>query len=824
MPDSPSREPDPEPKLTRRGLLRAGAAGGAALTVGGVAATGARAAASKRTGRMPGLQRAAGRGPRSALVPSFPTTTYDFNPSWRFGGLYAFGEEQPSRSIEGWTLVNLPHTVTPLSWGDWNPSSWQKLWIYRKQFDSSSLTSGRVFVDFDAVMTDATVYLNGIEMAGHQGGFLPFSVELSDLLLPGVNDLAVVVDGRLLDAPPLGSAKGAEAIDYLCPAGIYRDTALRHVPTTFVSDIFAKPLDVLGSPALHCQVSIDCAEQLSRPVELTVALMDGRRVLRHATITRRLAPGTSTFTLTLSGLRELTLWSPERPALYTVTARIESAEIPTHTLSVTTGLREARFEVDGFYLNGSRYEIFGLNRHQLYPYTGMAAPARLQARDAQHIKQVLNCNMVRCSHYPQSPHFLDACDQLGLLVWEEAPGWQYVGDQNFDAVFLQNVNDMVIRDRNRPSVIVWGTRLDETSSYPTLYAEARQLAYSLDGTRQTTGAMATQSTAGWAEDLFAYDDYNGSGGNATPLPPLPGLPYMISEAVGALTGAPLYRWIDSSATLQMQARLHAQVFQVVRGNEHYAGALGWCAIDYQSLLGGDRNWQTVRWPGVTDIFRVPKPGAAFYRSQVDPATTPLVIPAFYWDFGPNSPSTGPGPGSLLFTNCQQLEVYVGAALSQTLTPDRTDYGNLAWAPCVADLTVGDASSLPDLHVVGYIGGRAVTELRMSSNPALDRLVLDLEDSEIVADGSDATRVSFRALDAYGNQRPYVTGNVSLSLAGPAQLIGQNPFAFEEYGGVGGAIIRSQAGRTGQVTLSARHPTLGAARVTLRTVPPTGARI
>ena len=92
--------------------------------------------------------------------------------------------------------------------------------------------------------------------------------------------------------------------------------------------------------------------------------------------------------------------------------------------------------------------------------------------------------MVRCSHYPQSPHFLDACDELGLMVWEEPPGWQYVGDAAFQALVVQNVHDMVVRDRNRPSVIVWGTRLNETANYPALYAQTRQLAYSLDGSRR----------------------------------------------------------------------------------------------------------------------------------------------------------------------------------------------------------------------------------------------------------------------------------------------------------------------------------------------------
>jgi beta-galactosidase len=499
---------------------------------------------------------------------------------------------------------------------------------------------------------------------------------------------------------------------------------------------------------------------------------------------------------------------------------LSSSAIPSHTVQATTGFRQATFELDGFYLNGERFEIFGLNRHQLFPYTGMAAPARLQVRDAQLLKQELNCNMVRCSHYPQSPHFLDACDQLGLMVWEEPPGWQYIGDENFDAIFLQNVRDMVMRDRNRPSVVVWGTRLDETSSYPTLYAEARQLAYELDGTRQTTGAMDTQSTTGWAEDVFAYDDYGSSGANAKIAPPVPGVPYMISEAVGAITGPPLYRWIDSSSTLQDQARLHAQVNELARGNEIYAGVLAWCAVDYASLIGGARNWQSLRFPGVLDTFRVPKPGASFYRSQVSPLVTPVILPAFYWDFGPNSPPNGPGPNAIFATNCDQLAVYVAGEPFAAAAPDTADYGNLLYPPALVDLTV-DGSTLPDLTVFGFYAGKVVASLQMSADTSTDRLVLDLEDPSITGDGSDATRLGFRALDAYGNQRPYVSGDVTVSLTGPAAIVGQNPFAFETYGGVGAVVIRSEAGRSGQVTVSADHPTLGTVSTTLTVTTATG---
>jgi beta-galactosidase len=147
-------------RVSRRDLLRAGALGGASLTLTPAAA---RAATTKKATASSGA-------------------TYDFNQGWRFGGVYGDGSQEPGYPDHRYPLITLPHTVTPLSWGDWNPATWERTWIYRKHFSGAALTGGRVFVDFDGVMTDATVYLNGVEMAQHQGGFLPWSVELTDEL------------------------------------------------------------------------------------------------------------------------------------------------------------------------------------------------------------------------------------------------------------------------------------------------------------------------------------------------------------------------------------------------------------------------------------------------------------------------------------------------------------------------------------------------------------------------------------------------------------------------------------------------------------------
>jgi beta-galactosidase len=418
--------------------------------------------------------------------------------------------------------------------------------------------------------------------------------------------------------------------------------------------------------------------------------------------------------------------------------------------------------------------------------------------------------MVRCSHYPQSPHFLDACDELGIMVWQETPGWFYVGDAAWQAIMLQNVHDMVIRDRSRPSVIVWGTRPNEAPNYPAVYARARELAHQLDGSRQTTGAMIHYSMDGWAEDVFAYDDYQHRDGEAMLEPPMPGVPYLVSEAVGALDGPPTYRWVDSGAVLAVQALLHAQVHNIARSDPRYAGLLGWAGIDYPSYEGGIRIWDGLKTPGVVDTFRAAKPGAAFYRSQRDPSARPVILPAFFWDFGPQSPS-GPGPDAMIATNCDRLEIYVAGRHIATGTPDSARFGSLAYPPVFADLRV-DGAGLPELRIDGYLRGKLAGSVRMSADTARDRLLLAADDSSIRADGSDATRLTFRAVDAHGNQRRFVTGLVHLSMAGPATLIGDNPFDFGAYGAVGGAFVRSKPGQVGPITVTAHHPRLGSATV------------
>jgi beta-galactosidase len=777
--------------VSRRAILRAGALGAAALAAGRLA--------------LP-LEAEAGVTQLPPLAPG----RYSLNQGWLFGGVYATGAEAPGYSENGFGPVVLPHTVTPLSWGNWDPSSWEKLWIYRRHIDQASVAGGRVFVDFAAVMTTATVWLNGIELATHQGGYLPFSVELTDGLVAGDNVLAVRVDATLQDVPPSNPA-GDAAIDYLQPGGIVRDVALRIVPDVYIADVYAEPVNVLTAPGLEVGVSLDPA--ISEPaVAVTATLMDGATVLASATVQVAVSAGQpAQATLSLGVGAGISLWSPESPKLYTVQVTAAAGK-STHQSSVRTGFREAVFDTEGFHLNGELYEIFGVDRHGLFPYTGMSAPQRVQRADAAMLKNVLRCNMVRCSHYPQSDWFLDACDELGLMVWQEPPGWQYVGDAAFRQLVIDNVHDMVLRDRSRPSVIVWATRLNETSVSATnqaLYTQTGQVAQSLDTTRQTTGAMDIYSTTGWNQQVFAFDDYSPAdpSGNATLQDPLPGVPYMVSEAVGAIVGAPTYRWVDPQATLAQQAQLHAQVHDIALSQAGNAGLLGWAGIDYQSLNGGTRLWNGLKTPGVTDTFRVPKPAAGFYGSQVDPSIEVVIAPAFFWDFGSASPANGPGAGATVYTNCDRLDFYVGDATTPTVsgTPNTIDFPHLAHPPVVVDLPSIDGSTSPDLRIDGFVGGQQAGTLILSSDTTRDALTVTLDDTAIAADGSDATRFTLRLVDAHGNHRPVAAGDartVTLSLSGPGALIADNPFPLGAYGGVGGGFIRSEAGAAAAIALSA----------------------
>jgi beta-galactosidase len=757
-----------------------------------------------------------------------PLTSGRFGDEWLFGE-YAAGCTDPDYDDSRLATVTMPHCVTPLSWQDWDPTTWETLWVYRQHFDASDeLRAGRAFVRLDGVLSAAEVFLNGHRIGSAVGGYLPLTAELTGLLTAKTNVLAVTVDGRWRqDVPPdrPGSARPS-AIDFYQPAGMYRAATILATPKTYLDDVFAMPVDVLtGARRLVVRCTVDSADGEPDPVRLTVTLSQDGLVLGTAEADLAGLPaGRTTVPLTVTGLGAVRLWDVTDPALCDVLAVLSVGGRQVHSAAVRTGFREARFTDDGFYLNGRRLTLFGVSRHQWFPYVGGAMPDRVQRRDAELLRHELNCTMVRCAVYPQSTAFLDACDELGMMVWEEIPGWDYVGDARWQDRALSDVHGMVTRDRNHPSIIVWGTRINETLGHLTLYERTDLAAQRLDPSRPCTGAVTKISgyrepllpPARGVESVFSFNDYTKLASPTAPptlRPPRSGVPYLVSEAIGTLVGHPHYRRIDPAAIQADQALLHAWVHELAAADPRYCGLLGWCGFDYPS--GWYHSVGGVKYPGVADIFRIPKPGAAFYRSQVDPATRAVIEPSFYWDFGPHTPH-GPGRAATIWSNCDRLVLHLTGHRPRTLRPERELFPHLAHPPFVTDLTVRSGPP-PDLRIDGYVGHRLVLRRHFSADPALDQLSCVADDDTLTADGADATRVVVRAVDRFGASRPYVTGPVTFALTGPAVLVGDNPFDFTAAGGAGAVWLRTMRGSTGQVVLTATHPVLGAEEVTVNVV-------
>jgi len=758
-------------------------------------------------------------GPGSRVIP--------FGTGWRFGPA-AEGSSLPGFDDRGFASVTLPHTVVPLSWQDWNPVAWERVWVYRKHFDAlSGLDGRRVFLDVGAALTHSTVTLNGTAVGDYLGGYLPFSCEITGALQPAGNVLAVRLDSTFnLNVPPDRPApQPTTSVDFWQPGGIYRDVRLRVVPPAFLADVFAKPVNVLDAAARRVvvQVTVDAAAALEGTAEVAVSLRDDDVVIAAGRAPVAITgPGQATVSVTLSGLGGITLWDLDEPKLYHVVAALRVDGRRRHEHRVRIGFREARFAMDGFYLNGRRVKLLGVNRHQFFPFAGGAMPARVQARDAEIIRRELNCTMVRCSHYPQSEAFFDVCDELGLLAWEEAPGWGYLGDEAWLALASRDIGQMIVRDRNHPSIVIWGARLNETPNNVPFYTSTNELAHALDDSRPTAGAMAgMRLTPDYEQDVFAENDYSSSidaTGNKQPSlePPVDGVgkPYLVTEAVGTLSGpARFYRRTDPQAVQQGQATAHARVHAIAAADDRYCGLLAWSGIDYPSGSGGNV-YRGVKYTGVMDLFRVAKPGAAIYQAQLDPRVRPVIAPAFYWDFGSVSPVTSL-PSAMICANLERLEVYVGGSHLCTAWPDYADYGSLAYPPSFVDFRGVDGAALPDLRIDGYLGSDLVASRSLASDPLFDSLWLSADDDEIAGEGGDATRVAFRAVDRYGAARPYVTGQVVLGVEGPAVLVGDNPFDFAAAGGVGAVWIRSLPGAGGTVSVTASHPLLGRAVARVR---------
>ncbi len=754
------------------------------------------------------------------------------NRNWRYKAEKVAGAELPDFDDAAFEKVVVPHTNVRLPWHNFDDGLYEFVSTYRRRFHLPAAAQGkRVFVDFEGAMTASTVWINGAPLGEYKGGFTPFSFELTPhLRKDGENVLVVQLDStEREDIPPFGYE-----IDYMTFGGIYREISLRIVPDVHIDNIFARQRDILsGSPSLDVDCFIAGTDKTTKRLSIEIELRDGERVLMKGAQAivpvapsdpnSALDPATNApayqssqtgrdgakHTVTLAKLSGIELWQLEQPKLYTMHVRLLRGGSPIDEDTRRIGFREALFTDHGFSLNGKIIKLRGLDRHQTFPFVGQAMPARVQRRDAMILRQKLYCNIVRTSHYPQSRHFLDCCDEIGLLVLEEIPGWQHIGPEPWKLVAIDNVGRMIRRDWNHPSIVLWGVRINESKDDHSFYTRTNALAHALDPTRQT-GGIRNFKESELLEDVFTINDF----GFPLRAPNHPR--YLNTEFVGHTYPT---KTSDDDERQREHTLRHARIHDQLASDPQYAGGIGWCAFDYNTHANfgaGDR----ICYHGVLDIFREPKPAAGFYKSQVDPAVEIVLEPAFHWAAGDEAVGFR---RAVICTNCDHLKLYLRERslasnpwkLIAELDPDRAEFSHLKYPPFQLDLSDIDYKQLDfrwgDLRIDGYLGGKQVISRSMSGKGLDAKFTSTAADTTLMADGADATRVVLRVMDEFGNVHPSANDPITFTLEGPGELLGDNPIAL--MGGTAAVWVRARE-QAGTVHLTAKHLRLGTQTVNL----------
>ena len=605
--------------------------------------------------------------------------TEQINNGWLYLPNYSEGCERNDVDESGFVPVRLPHTNLTLPLNNFDERDSQFISCYRRKIRRQPREGRRVFLHFEGVMTAAKVYLNGALLIEHLGGYTPFSCELTGLLTGGDDTIAVVVDSReRADIPPFGYV-----IDYLTYGGIYREVWLEETDGVFIQNMQIRPEKAGKHWRVNADVYVDNATGATGAATLDAALCgpDGNTQKEAFSVS---LTGEKLQKITVSfDAGDVLLWDVDAPNLYDMTISLSLGEIQDET-ACRFGFREAEFTPEGFLLNGRQIKLRGLNRHQSYPYVGYAMPKRAQEHDAELLKRELGVNLVRTSHYPQSKHFLNRCDELGLLVFEEIPGWQHIGGEVWKNNTMTALTEMITRDWNHPAVILWGVRINESQDDDAFYQATNALAHRLDATRQTGGVRNFENSH-FFEDVYTYNDFVHNGVTEALKNPesVTGghVPYMVTEHNGHMFPTKKF---DCEEKRVEHALRHLRVLERMYATPGIAGSVGWCMSDYNThkdFGSGDK----ICYHGVTDMFRLPKIAAAVYRSQQDDTVVMEVASGMH-----QGERAGSDLGSVyVFTNCDSVRLYKNGDYIGTYTPDRATYPNIPHPPVVITDFIGN---------------------------------------------------------------------------------------------------------------------------------------
>lgn len=802
------------------------------------------------------------------------THRFYLNDDWLFTEQFEDSLAAPEYPENTLQPVRLPHTCKETPFHYFDESLYQMVSGYRRHLQIPADWQGkRILLTFEGAAHDSTVFCNGKKVGEHHCGYTAFTVDLTDNVLYGQDNLLCVrLDSREnLNVPPFGYV-----IDYMTYGGIYRDVLLEVKEKVSLSDIFVHTaIDFRLSPVAAQITSEITLTESDENVTIrqyympksTASAQESWKLLCEQTVS---ADASCDKELSLTAtITDPLLWDTEEANLYILKTQLYQDNTLLDETETMFGIREAVFKKDGFYLNGRKLMIRGLNRHQSFPYVGYAMPKSMQRLDADLLKKELGLNAVRTSHYPQSHYFLERCDELGLLVFTEFPGWQHIGDDSWKAQAVANAEDMIRQYRNHPSIILWGIRINESPDDDAFYEKTNAVAHKLDPSRPTGGVRAIKKSH-LLEDVYTYNDFLHDG-------EMPGCepkkkvtsdmekPYLISEYNGHMYPTKAF---DNEERRSEHAIRHANVLDAVAGQPDIAGSFGWCMFDYNThkdFGSGDR----ICYHGVMDMFRNPKLAANIYACEQEQA--PVLEITSSMDIGEHP---GCNRGNIyILSNADSVKMYKNDRFIKEYLPAMSPYKHLKHGPILIDDFIGDsfaqnerfrpkhAKEITDaMNLVArgslnhipkrlyltalkllliyhidfaevtrlytkYIGdwGGTATVYRfdaikdgkvvksVTKEPVREiRLEAEADHTILTEQHSyDVALVRIRAVDDHGNVLPFYQEPVRLITEGDISIIGPDTIALQ--GGMGGTYVKS-TGRSGRGALLLQSQTAGEVRI------------
>jgi beta-galactosidase len=707
---------------------------------------------------------------------------FNFNPGWRFYRGDCKDAEKTDFDDSAWIIVSCPHTVQLLPAEGSGGRNYQgKAW-YRKHFTIDKALDGKLLtIYFEAAMGKTEVYLNGRFIMRHLGGYLPFSVELTKYGI-NVGDeclIAVMTDNSDDKSYPPG--KNQPALDFTYHGGIYRDVWLIATSKIRISDaneaekiagggIFVQYGNISEKQAeIAIQTDIENHSDKSEKITLEYRLISPQGKMVKSGKASVSLPKTSSKAISTSfSIQDPHLWSPDSPHLYSLETRIyNSKKQSLDGGAVRIGIRKTEFRgKDGFYLNGKPADkLIGGNRHQDYAYVGNAVPNSQHWRDAKRLREA-GCRIVRVAHYPQDPSFMDACDELGIFVIVATPGWQFWNKEpSFADLVYSDIRNMVRRDRNHPSVLMWEPILNETRFPEDFAVKAQQTVR-----EEFSGAFCAADNGsegiaknyevlyGWPADTAKYDKpiFTREFGETVDDWYAHNTPNRASRS-----------WGENALLVQALA-LAKSYDEMFPAKRQFVGGALWHPFDHQRGYHPDPYWG-----GIMDAFRQPKYSYYLFQSQ-NPTADPMIFIAH--EMSPFS-----SPDVTIFTNCDEVRLIVFEQDTFVLkAPDaQMPHSPIIFKNVFDFFKLRELSYVKKMHAKislqaeGLIDGQVVCRAKKMPSRRSNRLQLrlDNEGQPLYADGSDFIPVICEITDDEGNVRRYAKERIFFTVEGEGEIIG-----------------------------------------------------